>query len=67
MRRQAQWFEFLSEFDCVVQYRPRNINGKLDALFKHRDLYPKEGSKDLQPLHFLFKSGQLRISAMNAT
>ena len=31
------------------------------------DLRPEEGSEDLLPVHFLFKPGQLRISALKAT
>ena len=63
-RRQARWYEFLSEFAFVVRYRPDNKNGKPNALSRRWDLRPEEGSEDLQPVHFLFKPGQLRISAM---
>ena len=66
-RRQARWYEFLSEFAFVVRYRPDNKNGKPDTLYKRWDLRPDEGSENLQPLYFLFKTGQLRISAMKAT
>ena len=66
-RRQARWSEFLEEFDFVGRYRPSDKNGKPDVLSRCWDLRPKEGSEDLQPVHFLFKPGQLRISAMKAT
>ena len=62
-RRQARWSEFLSEFDFVVKYRPGDKNGKPDALSRRWDLRPEGGSEDLQPVHFLFKPGQLQISA----
>ena len=44
-RRQARWAEFLSEFDFIVNYRPREKNGKPDALSRHEDHRPKEGSE----------------------
>ena len=59
LRRQARWSEFLAEFDFVVRYRPGDKNGKPDALSRRWDLRPKEGSEDLQLVHFLFKPGQL--------
>ena len=62
-RRQARWSEFLSEFDFIVKYRPGDKNGKPDALSRHWDLRPEGGSEDLQPVQFLFKPGQLQISA----
>ena len=62
-RRQAQWSEFLSEFDFVVKYRPGDKNGKPDALSRRWDLRPEGGGKDLRPIQFLFKPGQLQISA----
>ena len=66
-RRQARWSEFLAEFDFVVRYRPGDKNAKPDALSRGWDLHPEEGSEELQPVHFLFKPGQLRILAMKAT
>ena len=66
-RRQARWSEFLAEFNFVVRDRPGNKNGKPDALSRRWDLRPEEGSEDLQPVHFLFKPTQLRISVMKAT
>ena len=40
MRHQAEWSEFLSEFDFVVKYQPGNRNGKPDVLSKRWDLCP---------------------------
>ena len=62
-RRQARWSEFLSEFDFIVKYRPGDKNGKPDALSRRWDLRPEGRNEDLQPLQFLFKPGQLQISA----
>ena len=62
-RRQARWSEFLSEFDFVDKYRHGDKNRKPDALSRRWDLRPERGSEDLQPIQFLFKPGQLQISA----
>ena len=56
----------LAEFDFVVRYQPGNKNGKTNALSRRWDLRPEKGSQDLQLVHFSFKPGQLRISAMKA-
>ena len=63
MRRQARWSERLSEYNFVVKYRPRDKNGKPDALSRRWNLRPEKGSEDLQPIQALFKPGQLQISA----
>ena len=65
--RQARWSEFWAEFDFIVRYRPGEKNGKADGVYRRWDLRPEEGSEDLRPVHFLFKPGQLRISAIKAT
>ena len=51
------------EFDFVVslRYRPGDKNDKPDALSRHWDLRPEEGSEDLHPVYILFKPDQLRI------
>ena len=61
-RRQARWAELLSEFDFIVNYRPGEKNGKLDALSRREDHCPKEGS-EAQLVKCLFKPGQLRLEA----
>ena len=66
-RLQARWYEFLAEFDFVVRYRPNDKIGKPDELSRRWDLRPEEGSEDLHLVHFLFKPGQLRMSAMKAS
>ena len=62
-RRQAQWSKSISEFDFIVKYRPGDNNGKPDTLSRRWDLPPEGGSEELHPIQFLFKPGQLQISA----
>ena len=64
-RRQARWAEFLSEFNFIINYRPREKNGKLDALSRYEDHCPKEGS-EAQLVQCLFKLCQLRLEATPA-
>ena len=40
---QAQWLEFLSQFNLVICSCPGKLGGKLDALTRRWDVYPKEG------------------------
>ena len=40
---QVRWSEFLCTFNMVVQFRPRHLGGKPDALTRRWDVYPKEG------------------------
>ena len=44
--RQAQCLEYLSQFNMVIRFRPRNLSTKPDTLTHHWDIYPKEGSSD---------------------
>jgi len=41
--QQAQWSEFLSQFNLVIHFHPRKLGAKLDALTRRWDVYPKEG------------------------
>ena len=41
--QQAQWSEFLSEFNLVICFHPRKLGAKPDALTRQWDIYPKEG------------------------
>jgi len=43
-RRQAQWSEFLSQFNLVIRFCPGKPGAKLDALTRRWDVYPKEGN-----------------------
>ena len=43
-RRQAQWSEYLSQFNLVIRFRPGCLSTKLDALTRRWDIYPKGGN-----------------------
>ncbi len=44
--QQAQWSEFLSQFNMVVHFHLGKLGAKPDALTRCWDIYPKEGDKD---------------------
>jgi len=46
-RRQAQWSEFLTRFDCEIVYRPGRSNGKADALTRRPGDLPEGGDERL--------------------
>jgi len=50
-RRQHRWAEFLQPFNFKVIYREGRLNGKADALARHRDYRPEGGSNSK---HFTF-------------
>jgi len=41
--QQAWWFEFLSQFNLVIRFRPGKLCAKPDTLTRQWDVYPKEG------------------------
>ena len=41
--RQAQWSEFLSQFNLVIRFHPGKLGAKPDTLTRQWDVYPKEG------------------------
>ena len=43
-RRQARWFEYLSQFNLVIRFRPGHLSTKPDALTRRWDVYPKGGN-----------------------
>ena len=43
-RRQAQWSEYLSQFNLVIRFRPGQLGTKPDALTRRWDVYPKRGN-----------------------
>ena len=43
-RRQAQWSEYLSQFNLVIRFRPGRLGTKPDALTRRWDVYPKGGN-----------------------
>ena len=45
-QRQAQWSEFLSDFNMVIQFCPGKLGTKPDALTCRPDVYPKKGDSD---------------------
>ena len=45
-RWQAQWSEFLSQFNMIVCFCSSWLGMKPDALTRHWDIYSKEGNKD---------------------
>jgi hypothetical protein len=47
-RRQAQWSEFLTQFDYEIVYRPGKLNGKADALTRRPGDLPEEGDERLK-------------------
>ena len=45
-RRQAQWSEYLSQFNLIIRFRPGRLGMKPDSLTRRWDVYLKEGSSD---------------------
>jgi len=43
-QRQAQWSEYLSQFNFVIRFHPGHLGTKPDALTRRWDIYPKEGN-----------------------
>ena len=43
-RRQAQWSEYLSQFNLVIRFGPGRLGTKPDALTRRWDVYPKRGN-----------------------
>jgi hypothetical protein len=42
-RHQAQWSEFLADFDFLIHYRPGRLGAKPDTLTQRLDIYPPGG------------------------
>ena len=66
-RCQAQWLEFLSQFNMIIHFHPGKLETKPDALTRHWDIYPKEGDSDYakvnpQNLRPVFAQEQLASS-----
>ena len=71
-RRQARCLEFLSQFNMVIRFQPGKLGTKPDALTRHWDVYPKEGSSDYasinpQNLRPIFTDEQLALSLCTTT
>jgi len=43
-RKQAQWSEYLSQFNLVIRFRLGHLSTKPDALTRRWDVYPKRGN-----------------------
>ena len=66
-RWQAQWSEFLFQFNMIVCFCPSWLDVKPDALTRHWDIYSKEGDKNythVNPHNFwpVFMQEQLAVS-----
>jgi len=64
---QAQWSEFLSQFNLVICFYPRKLGAKPDAFTRRWDIYPKEGDSGYtqvnpQNLRLVFTQEQLSNS-----
>jgi len=69
--RQAQWSEFLSQFNLVIRFCPGKLSAKPDALTRQWDVYPKEGDSGYarvnpQNLWLVFTQEQL-TNSLHAT
>ena len=65
--RQAQWSEFLSQFNLIIRFRPGKLGTKSNALIRRWDVYLKEGGSDYatvnpQNLKPIFSQEQLAMS-----
>ena len=65
--RQAQWSEYLCQFNLIIHFQPGKLGAKPDTLTRQWDVYPKEGDKGFaqvnpQNLHPVFTSQQLSNS-----
>src|SRR5260221_7136766 len=58
--QQAQWSEYLSQFNLRIHFHPGRLGTKLDALTHHLDVHPRSGP-DTTPtnVHPLFTPQQL--------
>jgi len=71
-RRQAQWSEYLSQFNFIIRFRPSKLGAKPDTLTRRWDIYPKEGDSDyasVNPQNFrpVFTNEQLASSLQAST
>ncbi|SJL04332.1 uncharacterized protein ARMOST_07698 [Armillaria ostoyae] len=66
-QRQVRWSEYLSQFNLVICFHLGRLGGKLDALTRRWDVYPKEGDSQyaaVNPHNFqpVFTQEQLSAS-----
>ena len=65
--RQAQWSEYLAQFNMIIRFRPGKLGAKPDALTRHWDIYHKGGNSDFisaNPTNFrpIFTQEQVNAS-----
>ena len=48
---QAWWSEFLSQFNLIIQFHPRKLSMKPDALTRQWDVYLKEGGNTYETVN----------------
>ena len=66
-QRQAQWSEYLSQFNLVIRFRSGHLSTKLDTLTRQWDVYSKGGNTGyatVNPHNFkpIFTQEQLAVS-----
>ena len=66
-QRQAQWSEYLSQFNLVIKFYPSHLGTKQDALTRQQDVYSKGGNTSyatVNPHNFkpIFTQEQLVVS-----
>ena len=54
--RQAQWSEYLSQFNLVIRFCSGCLGTKLDALTRWWDVYSKKGNTSYVTVNYNFKS-----------
>lgn len=62
-QQQAQWAEYLSQFNFHIIYQLGTQGGKLNALSRKSEYYLEEGGSD-QPVKEMFHPSQLIISVL---
>src|SRR5258708_20890240 len=67
-RQQAQWSEYLSQFNLQIRFRPGRLGTKPDALTRRSDVHPGSGP-DTTPtnVHPLFTPQQLETPTSHAS
>ena len=70
--QQAQYLEFLSQFNMIICFRPRKLGTKPNALTRRWDVYLKEGSSDYASINLwnlrpIFTDEQLASSLCATT
>jgi hypothetical protein len=64
---QVRWSKYLSQFNLIIRFCPRQLGAQPDSLTRRWDIYPKEGGSDyasVNPLNLgpIFTNEQLAFS-----